>query len=568
MVLGLGLITLVSFFFCLQVAAFAAPMSEGDEAPHASYAAVVAQGRLPTIYTPMPRDPSSFPGAYTAHLGGGSGPRGRIWVANHPPLFYLLGAPVVWLANAVHSQVFALFALRAMNALCTAALALLSGLLARELMPRRPNVILLAAAVTAAMSAVSLLGGTIYNDGLGAALGAWILVLVVRTLRIGLTRRRLLLITALCTALAATRASGLAVVAIAAAGVIAAGLLPGRGTRSWWRAFGPGLLVGGVPAVTVGWFYLRNIALYGDTTASGALLTMFGRQPRPSLLTVDGAAPLLGAQWEWLFVQRRMGGAAAAEWNHLVNLIGMVIAIGIVLGVGFGVARWWRAGRHRPATAVAGVAVAWGLLVIHVIATLATMVQFLAAGGGSHERYLMPIVPTVAAAAAAGIVGLVCWWPRRTRWAAEAVVAAFAGALFLVLAVLLQRAMMQWYRVYQHRPGWHPPFPPAVSSIFGWLGVASAVAALAVLGWDLSRRLRTLPAPTRLESPDPGNATGSPATAVPPATVPPAGPPASGPPAAGPPAPVQPDADPRPTVSDPSHSARLRPVTEGAHTGA
>ncbi len=486
----LGLACAACFLFCMQFGTVAAPMAATDEAPAASYAAALAGGTLPTIDTPMSRDPDSFPGYYLQHRRYADAAHGAIWVANHPPLFYALGVPIVWIADATHTPAFAALALRALNAAGTAALVLLAGLLAGALLPGRPSAVPLAAAVAAAMTTLTFDGGGIYNDGMAAAFGAWGLLLVIRMLRFGPTGRRLVVLTVACTAAAATRASSLPVVAFGVVGVAVAVWLHDREPGWQRRALYPALLVGGVPVLAVGWFYVRNWALYGSPTASQVLVDRFGRVERPQLLTPSGAAQYLSVQWQRLFVQRRMG-EAVDDWNEWIRVVGVVVAVGLLVGGVVGIVRWAVAGRSRfSGPAAVGLAVGWATVLVHAAVTIVAMLSFLATGGGSHERYFMPMTPTLSVVVAAGLLGLVAWWPG-SRGHAEAVVSAVGVAYFLLFAVLLQWQTAAWSesRADNRRAG-GPLGGPVVPDVVGVLGSIAAGLALAVLMWHLAGQWR------------------------------------------------------------------------------
>ena len=79
----------------------------------------------------------------------------------------------------------------AINAISTAFGLLLVGLIARELVPRRPVIWVLSTLVALSCLTVAHLGGLIFNDGLGVAASSLTILLGIRMLRHGVTPARL-----------------------------------------------------------------------------------------------------------------------------------------------------------------------------------------------------------------------------------------------------------------------------------------------------------------------------------------------------------------------------------------
>ena len=190
-----------------------------------------------------------------------------------------VAAGPVRLAAESSDDVAPALTLRVLNALFMGLGVALTGWAAAKMFPGRGRQVTVVAAGVAAVLPVVVGNAALgYNDGLALVLNAASLGVMALLLRGGPTRRLVVAATALAAACLLTRASLLPVVA----GLAAAALL-GAWRRDWRRWPGRGVassatIVGGA-ALAAGWFYARNIALYGDATGASYLLPRLGRVP-------------------------------------------------------------------------------------------------------------------------------------------------------------------------------------------------------------------------------------------------------------------------------------------------
>ena len=417
--LAAAMLTLVGAQIALV---FKVPSWGNDEPAHTGYVASLAEGRLPTIETDIVDDPARFPGT-AEEFRGWDEEHGDIWTANHPPLFHLAMVPVWWALSDHQSGM--VITMRLANTLGFATWLLLVGLLARELVPRRPAVAALAVVVAAAPTLV-LRSAFFQNDGWASASAVLLLLMTVRMVRDRVTGARLAWAVTAGTVAAGTRAQGVLVVALCTLTLLVVLAHRSRGSGAGVRrAIAVAALVGGVPAAAFGWFFLRNLRLYGDVTGQDALLEKFGREP-------------------------------VARWDRIDNIPGLseptvatpLLIVAALVLVPIALVRSVRRHGVRPDAV-------WIMLGVHALLTLHSVVTFLSAGGGFHDRYLMQVMPLLATAVAVGMLEVGRWGAvpepgtegaeRRDWWVASI----WSGVLLLWLAVAL--AWLEHYYVFSRQ---------------------------------------------------------------------------------------------------------------------
>lgn len=406
---GLVLLGIVAFSISAYVAMAAPPLSGPDERSHAAYAIALMHGDLPTIDTPVLDDPERFP-QISAHLDRqGSAPRRDVWTANHPPLYYLISVPLLAVADWSGQPGAGLLAMRLLNAFGVAIGVVLVGLTARELVPRRPAVTLLATVLAVATAPVLAMGSQIFNDGLGNAASALTLLAGIRMLKYGPSRGRIVLAALAGTAAVGFRAPGVFAVALCAcAAFYAAWRAPqvGAAARRWLVASGAAAVVAGVPALAFGWFYARNIRLYGDIGATAALLDKFDREPlRRSLIEV-ATDPLFYVFQFRSFFLRGVNERAAGDYRPLLWAAPRVLLLMVVIGlmVSLLVSISSRKGRPWPRRELV---LAWVMMAVHAALIEYSLMSFYLDGGSQHARYTFPMLPLMLTVTAVGLLGLV-----------------------------------------------------------------------------------------------------------------------------------------------------------------
>lgn len=420
----IGLVAIVAAFVgfgslhALQQPPFAAP----DETAHVGYAQEVASFRLPEIrkFPEVPVAARQWQGERSTandieHRG--------VWVANHPPLNYIAVAPLIWYSRHVDAPDGGLIYLRFANIAFAAAGVVFTFLLASEVTGRDHRLALLSAALVAVVPQGHAVFSQGLNDGLGFAAATAVVWAGVRCLRPvdALSRRDLTLLAVTCAVAFGARAATM-LVAVAVVGVVTIHrfLRPARNAEQRARRASRVAVIGLGPAILAwGWFYVRNIVLYGDIGASKYLLEMFDRQPRGSVFE------MFNSRFMWLRVYEGIMSPSTRE--RIVPpgsfLLTLLSAIGVCLA--FITGRLSRMSQRSDDAAALRWKLATCLLIIAVIAT--TIAQHASGGGNAHARYAMP---AIGVAAVLVVVGIERIW---SRWGPLALV--FVAGWWAVLNV-------------------------------------------------------------------------------------------------------------------------------------
>ena len=398
-----------------------------DEGPNAGYAVELASGRLPTIDTPVTTDGHRYPQVVEGLETMVDEPHRHIWTANHPPLYYLISLPFVAAAGVLDAPQVMLVGMRFINAVGSALCVLLVGLIAFEV-TRRAATAFLATAISASCAVLVTAGGHIANDGVAVAASSLTMLATIRILNRGLSPGRLTLVALAGTAAAGAKAPGVLTVVLCGAAIAMALLLQDHSRGGVIRALAASAVATGVPGLATGWFYVRNIVLYGDPTATGALLDKFDREPNGTWWQVltDGS---LWVDW----YERLWAPLSATGYDVGADLLAVVAVIGLLVLV---VRRRITGPSDQPSLRSG-----WVLLIVHAAAILANLVGFVAGGGNPNDRYLLPLMPLLATALAVGVMAIVDVIPVGSR-ESRAYLMAAATTLALGLYAFL---IFRWF---------------------------------------------------------------------------------------------------------------------------
>lgn len=464
------------------------PYRYADEQAHVGYVLALEHGHLPTIDTPID----------TAH--GGQALRDRlrleperrrdIWVANDPPLPYLLALGPAELSSALGLSGGPLIGLRLTNLLCMVGAVVLVAKLGADLAGGDRLVGLVAGGLFAATPHVGFIGGTGVTDGPAMLFSILVLDGLVEICRRGPTRRRVLLLglwcglgatcrpmTALLAAACAAMAWGVVLLRTPA---VARRLHPGRADPAVAASADPDLdaepeieadahpepipppaevpgplwsgLALALPALVLsGWWYARNIHLYGDATGSKYLLTKFIRVKRTGPLTIIHYPSVWRETLRTLFV-RRLENMLPTDLHQLWPPLKVAVIASLVAAVAIVAADQLWARRHHGAPRTS--AQAWLGMYASIVVVMALIAEHWSGGGGPHARYAFPILAVLLAAAALCLVRLVGRWVGALAIAALVVVQAHQVPLATTFVSEHKTAPLKSELTFSIGPAW------------------------------------------------------------------------------------------------------------------
>lgn len=423
--------------------------------------------------------------------------------ASQPPLYYYLGAALTfWIDTsdwqtvrrlnphvapglitmdgnrnlAVHDPAWnrwqgALLAVqvaRLLSIACGFVTVLFTYRIGRLLHPARPELALGAAALVAFLPMFLFVSAAVNNDNLIIALATVTVWLLIRS---GQAGRRpswpvKLAVGALIGAAALSKISGVGLLPLAVGAFLIANWSAERAPLDGRRAL---VLLGraawdslpmlATAAAVAGWWYARNVRLYGDWKGWSAFIAVLGQRNQPATLAQlwDERHGFLMSYWglfggvnipmaNWIY--------SALNWLLLVGLVGGAL-YALQLGRAFGRARRAPGERSvwRPAAALLDVTAAHLGLVICLLWTAAVVlgiVQWATVTWSSQGRLVFTALSAQMALLA---TGLLAWLPPRLSRPATAVL---AGGLFAIAAV------QPWLTI---RPAYRPPLDQQVRGV-------------------------------------------------------------------------------------------------------
>lgn len=284
---------------------------------------------------------------------------------------------------------------------------------ARALRPNQPALAALAAGLVAFNPIVLFTSGLVYNDtaALGAAgMLAWALT---HTARQGFSPRRWLVI-GVALGLGLLLKSSLLVLALPA------GLLLGAQAwhaRRWRVALSGGLALGAPPALLAGWWYARNVVIYGDWTGNASIGLLNGLVPPEERL------PRLPENVSWLL--QSMFGCGPVGPESLCYPAPLFAGAALVAAAALaGLVLLYRRQRGTPPGAAAWL---WGLHLVLIAALGASAVVYALTYRNTWQgRLWFPAYPSLSLFFAAG---LLAWAPPRRQALASGALVGLAAAV-------------------------------------------------------------------------------------------------------------------------------------------
>jgi 4-amino-4-deoxy-L-arabinose transferase-like glycosyltransferase len=275
---------------------------------------------------------------------------------------------------------------------------------ARTLFPDRRGIAPLAAGLVAFNPQFLFISASVNNDNavtLFASLALWRMLVMLRD---GFAPRRDLALALLLALASIAKLSGLLII-------------PMVGLAALWTAYRKGdwrglirfaLIAAVTWAIVAGWWYARNLSLYGELTGTGRMLDLFGRRPAPAL------SEFLTSEWEGLRISfwGLFGWFNVFTWQPFYRLMDILTGVAVL---GALIALWQR--RH-DLTRIVPLA----LLILTLILGAISLIAWTSQTAASQGRLLFPCLVAISLLMALGL------WTLRVPMPAVIVpLAAFAA---------------------------------------------------------------------------------------------------------------------------------------------
>ncbi len=363
---------------------------------------------------------------------------------SQPPLYYLIGALLVEPINrgdfdpirqpnphtqagipgavgnknlVLHASVhppptgtaLAVYVLRLFGIACGAVTITAVYRVARLIAPERSAVALLAAGITAFNPMFLFISASVNNDVLVTALTSLALWQTVALLRDGFTRRRSFALALLIALASLTKLSGLVLLPV----VALAALWVARRDRNWRGLLIMGTLIAAVWALLAGWWYLRNLSLYGELFGTATMAAVAGVRETPFTLST-----LLSEFQGFRFTYWGVFGAVNIQtyrwFYNLMDAITLLAVVGVILAL------------LRRKTWIARFPLL--LLILTLLIGTAGVIAWTSQTYASQGRLLFPYLAAISPLLAVGLVELLMLLGQRA-------VAALSSAFVIAAAV-------------------------------------------------------------------------------------------------------------------------------------
>jgi 4-amino-4-deoxy-L-arabinose transferase-like glycosyltransferase len=264
----------------------------------------------------------------------------------------------VWDAFPWHGVALGLHLVRLLSVLMGVGVILAAYATGLEVFPRRSLWALGGVAFMALNPQFLFISGAVNNDILITLWVTLILLFLVRTVKEGISLRRAARVGVLCGLALLTKLTGLYVLPVVA---LAFALAAWR-RREWRKLVVAGAIIAGLVFLIAGWWFARNVVLYGEPTAIRLTLQTWNARPEgvsysTALFELPNAETSFWARFGY-------GNVPVPNWIY--EVLGALARVAVLAGLG--VTYQWIAGRaHRSRRPLAALVVVLSALVIVLV---------------------------------------------------------------------------------------------------------------------------------------------------------------------------------------------------------
>jgi 4-amino-4-deoxy-L-arabinose transferase-like glycosyltransferase len=285
---------------------------------------------------------------------------------------------------------------------------------AGHVLPVRRPIPILAAGLTAFNPMFLFISASVNNDNLVTALNSLVIWLMLVSLRDGFTFRRSLMLAILIALASLSKLSGLAPMPV----VVLAALWMAYRRRDWRGPVTLGALMAGVWAVLAGWWYVRNVQLYGELFGTGTMAAVAGMRDNPFTLQTL-IEEFQGFRFGYWGV---FGAFNIMTFRPFYDVMDALVALALV---GLAVHLWRARHDHEQMARLL-------LLGLIVVIGAAAVITWTAQTYASQGRLLFPYVAAICPLLALGLAELTTW-ARIHRTAFLPVAATIILAVFALI---------------------------------------------------------------------------------------------------------------------------------------
>lgn len=189
-----------------------------------------------------------------------------------------------------------------------------------------------------------------------------------------------------------------------------------RRQKAWGTSIQGAFWVGGVVLIVAGWWYIRNVLLYGDPFGTINLLSVTGERVEP--LTLSGLyGELRGLQMSFWGIFGWFS-ILLPSWTYTIFELLTVLALSGAVIVLMGSLRASRGSKAPGEQIVNAVGISW----VWALLSLLLLAYWISVAQGSQGRLLFPAISALAVVAAAGLGFWAGFLPRVVRVALWTVV--------------------------------------------------------------------------------------------------------------------------------------------------